>query len=43
LIPTPICSSVFPISCSCFKVSGLILRALIYFQLMFHTGWKTGI
>jgi hypothetical protein len=33
--PLPICSSVFPTaSWSCFKVSGLILRSLIYFELI---------
>jgi hypothetical protein len=31
----PISSSVFPaISCSCFKVSGLVLRSLIHFELI---------
>jgi hypothetical protein len=36
LVLMPICSSVFPTtSCSCFKVSGLILRSLIYFEVIF--------
>jgi hypothetical protein len=31
----PVCSSVFPTtSCSCFKVSDLLLRSLIHFELI---------
>jgi hypothetical protein len=37
LFPKPICGSVFPTaSWCCFKVSGLILRSLIYFELIWH-------
>jgi hypothetical protein len=37
--PIPICSSVFPtVSGSCFKVSGLILRSMIHFELILVQG-----
>jgi hypothetical protein len=37
--PLPICSSVFPTaSWSCFKVSGLMLRSLIHFELILVLG-----
>jgi hypothetical protein len=39
----PICSSVFPTaSWSCFKVSVLILRSLIYFELILVQGERQG-
>jgi hypothetical protein len=39
----PIASSVFPaLSCTSFKVSGLILRSLIYFELILVQGDKYG-
>jgi hypothetical protein len=35
LFPIPVCSNVFPTaSGSCFKVSGLMLRSLIHFELI---------
>jgi hypothetical protein len=43
LFPIPICSSVFPTaSWSCFKVSGLILRSLIYFEFILVQGERQG-
>jgi hypothetical protein len=41
--PIPICSSVFPTaSWSCFKVSDLILRSLIHFELILVQGERQG-
>jgi hypothetical protein len=41
--PKPICSSVFPmLGWSCFKVSGLILRSLIHFELILAQGERQG-
>jgi hypothetical protein len=38
-LPMPSCSRVFPtFSCSSFKVSGLILKSLIYFELILVQG-----
>jgi hypothetical protein len=39
----PICSSVFPTtSCSYFKVSGLLVRSLIHFELTLVQGERQG-
>jgi hypothetical protein len=43
VIAMPISSDVFPtVSCSCFKVSGLILKSLIQFKLILVQGEKHG-
>jgi hypothetical protein len=39
----PVCSSVFPgLSCTSFKLSGLILRSLIHFELILTQGKRHG-
>jgi hypothetical protein len=41
--PIPIASSIFPaLSCTSFKVSGLRIRSLIYFELVLVQGDKYG-
>jgi hypothetical protein len=43
LLPIPVCSCVFhTLSCSCFKVSGLILRSLIHFELILAQDERKG-
>jgi hypothetical protein len=43
LFPIPVCSSVFTTtSCSCFKISGLILKSLIHFELILVQGERQG-
>jgi hypothetical protein len=42
-LPIPSCSSVFPNTYdSCFKISGLILRSLIHFELILVQGRRQG-
>jgi hypothetical protein len=42
-LPMPVCSSVFlTTSCSCFKVSVLVLKSLIHFELILVQGKRQG-